>query len=79
MNIECGHNNQHLENKSLTAMKTKVPLLLSGMVNKDDYVGDLPFVYGYSDEERLCLRTALWGITLLERRYSDDSSADLRN
>ena len=43
----------------LTAVKIIVPLLLLGMVNKDDYARDVPLVFGYSAEERLYLRTTL--------------------
>ena len=43
----------------LIAVKTTVPLLMLGMVNKDDYAGDLPLVYGYSAEGILYLRTTL--------------------
>ena len=43
----------------LTAVKTIAPLLMLGIVNKDDYAGDFPLVYEYSAEERPYLRTTL--------------------
>ena len=45
-----------------------VLLLPLGMVNGNDYDGDLLLVvYGYFVGERLCLRITLWGKTLFER------------
>ena len=42
------------------AVIEKVVLLLSlGMVNGDDYAGDLLLIYSYSAGERLCLRLTL--------------------